>query len=96
MVVRLSALNALCSLLTLWDLDPEQCLAPALGWLVPALYGMFGDVAEMDNRQQVGDPTHAALLMSVFMVLVQGLVAPGVSERFRWGIKWGLVLSVSR
>ncbi|CAM9170022.1 unnamed protein product, partial [Hapterophycus canaliculatus] len=53
MVIRLSALGALRSLLGLWDLDPEQCLAPALGWLVPALYGMFGDVAEMDNRQEV-------------------------------------------
>lgn len=52
-VVRLSALNALNSLLSLWDLDPEQCLAPALGWLVPALYGMFEAVEEMESRQQV-------------------------------------------
>lgn len=53
MVIRLSALSALRSLLSLWDLDPEQCLAPALGWLVPALYAMFKDVREMDNRQEV-------------------------------------------
>lgn len=53
MVIRLSALSALRSLLSLWDLDPESCLAPALGWLVPALYGMFDDVEEMDNRQEV-------------------------------------------
>lgn len=53
-VIRLSALGALRSLLSLWDLDPESCLAPALGWLVPALYGMFDGVEEMDNRQEVG------------------------------------------
>lgn len=53
MVIRLSALSALRSLLGLWDLDADQCLAPALGWLVPALYGMFEDVAEMENRQEV-------------------------------------------
>ncbi|CAM9704986.1 unnamed protein product [Pylaiella littoralis] len=52
-VIRLSALGALRSLLSLWDLDPESCLAPALGWLVPALYGMFDGVEEMDNRQEV-------------------------------------------
>lgn len=51
--MRLSALNALHALLSLWDLDPEQCLAPALGWLVPSLYRMFEDVHEMDSRQQV-------------------------------------------
>ncbi|CAM9530691.1 unnamed protein product [Ectocarpus sp. 12 AP-2014] len=53
MVIRLSALSALRSLLSLWDLDPEQCLGPALGWLVPALYAMFKDVREIDNRQEV-------------------------------------------
>eukprot|EP00752_Nemacystus_decipiens_P012244 g10853.t1 len=52
-VIRLSALNALRSLLALWDLDADHCLSPALGWLVPALYGMFQDVAEMENRQEV-------------------------------------------
>lgn len=57
LVIRLSALSALRSLLSLWDLDPEQCLAPALGWLVPALYGMFEAVEEMDNRQEVGGAT---------------------------------------
>ncbi|CAM9705097.1 unnamed protein product, partial [Laminaria digitata] len=52
-VVQLAALNALHSLLSLWDLDTSQCLAPALGWLLPALYGMFDSVTEMDSRQQV-------------------------------------------
>lgn len=53
-VVQLAALNALHSLLSLWDLDVSQCIAPALGWLLPALYSMFDDVTEMDSRQQVG------------------------------------------
>lgn len=55
-VVRLSALNALDSLLGLWDLDAEQCLAPTLGWLLPALYELFEDLEEMDSRQQVIPP----------------------------------------
>ena len=52
-VVRLSALNALHAILGLWDLDPDQCLAPSLGWLVPALYDLFEEVEEMESRQQV-------------------------------------------
>ncbi|CAM9386400.1 unnamed protein product, partial [Sphacelaria rigidula] len=51
--VRLSALHGLKAILGLWDLDAEQCLAPALGWLLPALYGLFEELEEMDSRQEV-------------------------------------------
>lgn len=53
MGVRLSALHGLKAILGLWDLDAEQCLAPALGWLLPALYGLFEELEEMDSRQEV-------------------------------------------
>lgn len=56
--VRLAASKALRALLGLWDLDAEQCLAPALGWLLPALYQLFEAVEEMDSRQEVRDITH--------------------------------------
>lgn len=51
-MVRMSALEGLRGLLALWDLDAEQCLAPVLAWLLPGLYGLFGDLEEMETRQQ--------------------------------------------